>query len=336
MFNKIYEWFINFIKGNYKELIFLILFAFLMFYKFPYIVYKPGGSIDISSRISIDNKDNINGSYSMNYVTVARGNLPNILLSYIIKDWQLEKEQNFIIGDIDYETSFRLEQLEYKNAIFLAIYNACKIDNSCTINIEKEEVNVFSVDEHANTNLKVLDKIISVDGKTVTDFKQIRDYILSKKEGDKVNFTVLENGKEVNRFAVVYIVDELPRIGISGYTTYDYTTDPVINIKTRNSEAGPSGGLMLSLALYDYLSDKDIAKGRKIMGTGTIDENGNIGSIGGIKYKMLGAKKDKADLFFSPMGNCEEALDVKKEYNIKYEVKCVDTFSEAINYLTSN
>jgi len=336
MFSKIYEWFIKFIKSNYKEIIFLIVFAFAMFYKFPYIVYKPGGAIDITPRISVEGKDGINGSYSMNYVSVSRGNIPNILLSYIIKDWQLEKEQNITIGDIDYDTSFKIEQLEYKNAIFLAIYNACRINNDCTINIDKEEVNVIAIDENANTDLKLLDKIINVDGTDITDFRQIRNYVLSKKEGDIIHLKVLDNDREIDRTAVVYLRDGNPVIGISGYTTYEYTTDPVINIATRNSEAGPSGGLMLSLALYDYLSDEDIANGRKVMGTGTIDENGHIGPIGGIKYKMLGAKKGKADIFFSPMDNCEDALSIKKEYNIKYEVKCVETFSDAINYLTSN
>ena len=51
---------------------------------------------------------------------------------------------------------------------------------------------------------------------------------------------------------------------------------------------------------------------------------------------MLGAKKDKADIFFVPMQNCEEANEVKKEYNIKYEVKCIEKFEDAVNFLTSN
>ena len=336
MLNKIYEYLKSFIKYNYKEIIFLAIFAFVSFYNLPYIVYKPGGSIDLSPRVEIENKSKINGSYSMNYVTVSRGNIPTVLMSYLIKDWELVKESNMVYENTDYETSFKMEQLEYENAIFLAIYNACIFNEDCSMEIIKENIYIFSIDERSNTDLKIMDKIVSMDGKEYDSFEQLRSYIMKKKPGDTVNFTVIENGKEVEKSAIIFDDNGTSRVGITGYATFDYKTNPEINIITRDSEAGPSGGLMLTLAIYDYLSDNDVARGRKIMGTGTIDAEGNIGPIGGIKYKMLGAKKDKADIFFAPMGNCEEANSVKKEYGIKYEVKCVESFSEAVKFLTTN
>ena len=62
------------------------------------------------------------------------------------------------------------------------------------------------------------------------------------------------------------------------------------------------------------LTEEDITKGKKIVGTGTIEEDGSVGSIGGVKYKLNGAVRQKADIFLVPAGeNYEEAL---KEANV--------------------
>ena len=90
---------------------------------------------------------------------------------------------------------------------------------------------------------------------------------------------------------------------------------------------------MTSLAIYTKLTGIDLLKGRKIVGTGTIDSNGNVGEIGGVKYKLMGAEKGKADIFFVPEENYDEALQVKKEKNYQIEVVKVKTLHEAIEYL---
>ena len=97
-------------------------------------------------------------------------------------------------------------------------------------------------------------------------------------------------------------------------------TDPKIKIKFKNSESGASGGLMMSLSIYDSLIKEDLTKGLKIAGTGTIDQDGNVGKIDGVKYKVMGAVKDKADIFLVPAGsNYKEAIKTKKEK--KYKIK---------------
>ena len=83
------------------------------------------------------------------------------------------------------------------------------------------------------------------------------------------------------------------------------------------------------------LNSKDLSHGKKVMGTGTIDEDGNVGAIGGVKYKMLGAQKDGADIFFVPKENYDEAKKVYKKNNLSFELVMVETFDEAINYLNN-
>ena len=106
-----------------------------------------------------------------------------------------------------------------------------------------------------------------------------------------------------------------------------------LEIKNKNSESGPSGGLIMSLSMYNALTSEDITKGKKIVGTGTIDRNGNVGAIGGINYKLASAVKEKADIFICPVDNYDEVKELMDKYNYKIKVISVSTFDEAIRKL---
>jgi len=92
---------------------------------------------------------------------------------------------------------------------------------------------------------------------------------------------------------------------------------------------GPSGGLVFSIGLVELLTQMDLMQGRHIAGTGTIDNRGVIGPIGGINEKILSAKKVGATIFFAPVGNAEEIA--KAPDGIK--VITVATLAQAISYL---
>ena len=114
----------------------------------------------------------------------------------------------------------------------------------------------------------------------------------------------------------------------------DYDLEPNIEVKTNKRESGPSGGLMLALSIYNKLIDKDITNNLTIVGTGTIDMDGNVGDIGGVEYKLKAAVKEDADLFIVPSGeNYDEAIKVKKENNYKIKIIGVSTFDEMLDYL---
>ena len=71
---------------------------------------------------------------------------------------------------------------------------------------------------------------------------------------------------------------------------------------------GPSAGMMYTLGLIDKLTAQDETGGRTIAGTGTINAKGKVGEIGGIRLKMIGAKRDGATWFLAPKGNCDEVV----------------------------
>lgn len=125
-------------------------------------------------------------------------------------------------------------------------------------------------------------------------------------------------------------------VGVIIITEYEYDLDPKVDIKFKSSEAGASGGLMLTLTVYNAISDEDIIKGRNIAGTGTISADGSVGEIDGIKYKIMGAAKDKMNIVFVPSANYKEAIETKEKYNYKLNIIKVDNFNEAVDYLRNN
>ena len=71
---------------------------------------------------------------------------------------------------------------------------------------------------------------------------------------------------------------------------------------------GPSAGMMYALGLIDKLTPESETGGLSIAGTGTMDDDGNVGAIGGIRLKMIGAKRDGATWFLAPESNCDEVV----------------------------
>ena len=110
----------------------------------------------------------------------------------------------------------------------------------------------------------------------------------------------------------------------------------IIKIDFTSKEGGPSGGFMLSLAIYNRLIPEDLTKGRIIVGTGTIDANGNVGPIGGVKYKVMGANSGKANIFFVPKENYEEAIQFRDEKGYDLNIIEIATLDDAIEYLRRN
>ncbi len=73
-----------------------------------------------------------------------------------------------------------------------------------------------------------------------------------------------------------------------------------VKVDAAGQYGGPSGGLMFSLQIYQQISGKDLQRGRKIAGTGTINSDGTVGEIGGIDKKVIAAHRAGATIFFAP------------------------------------
>lgn len=332
MLNKLYEQIKKYIKENYKYLIFFIVCFFLLIIKLPYYISAPGGLINTSEKIN--NSYKTKGSLNMAYVSEIKGNIPTLLFALINPNWDINKKKEIVTG------SESIEDLEFRNNILLkeanntALLVAYKYSNiDYTVNNRK--IYVTYKDDLAQTNLKVKDRITSINNEKVKSKTFLYNKILSHKIGDKVNFNVIRNKKNKQCSAKLINVQNKPKVGIIISELYNIKSNKKIKIKFDKTESGPSGGLMMALSLYSTLNKKDLSKGDIIAGTGTIDEKGKVGEISGVKYKLIGAYKNKAKVFLVPNGNYKEAIKEKKQRHYKIEIKKVRTFSEALEYLES-
>ena len=332
MFNKLYSNVKNFIVENYKFLIIWGIIIFLFFYEFPYVIYTPGGIVNLEDRIEVENSRDTEGSLNMSYVSLVKGTLPMILLSYIIPNWDLVKSSEITTPDESVDELLELEKLYMQssidNATILAYEKAWK-----ELNITREVNNIVYISDDADTDLEIYDELLTADGIEVNDVAELREIVNNKNEGDTISFLVNRNGKEKECSAKIYNTEDGLKVGVSFLTTYEYETNPEISVATKASESGSSGGLMLTLAIYNAITDEDITKGRTVVGTGTISLDGTVGAIDGVKYKILGAVKSDAEIFLCPMENYEEALSVKDEFDLDIEIHGVATFDEALEYL---
>lgn len=98
---------------------------------------------------------------------------------------------------------------------------------------------------------------------------------------------------------------------------------------------GPSAGLMFSLAVVDKLTTGDLNDGKFVAGTGTIDADGKVGSIGGITHKMLAAAEAGATVFMVPAENCAEALTAREDSMQLVKVDTLTTAVDALNTISA-
>lgn len=335
MINKIYVEMKNFIKENYLVLLFGIVFMATILYPLPYYIYTGGGTINVKDKIHIENKET-KGDFNLCYVEQINANIPTFLLSKLLSNWDsVSKEEVSLndkedIKDIYKRDKIYLEEAN-QNAIFVAYKKVGK-----SINILDKHLYIIYLEEDSDTDLKIGDDILEIDGSKIDSLADISKILDSYEVGSKLNIKVKRNEKEMMKYAIVHEKDGRKLIGIALTSIYDYEVDPKITFTFSNSESGPSGGFMVTLAIYNQLIDNDISNGLKIAGTGTIDIEGNVGSIGGVKYKLKGAVDSKSDIFLVPAGeNYEEAIKYKKKYHYDIKIIGISTFEEAIEKLES-
>lgn len=332
MFNKIYSHIKSFFVENYKFLIIWAIIIFLFFYELPFVIYTPGGVVNLEERIEVSDGYASEGSLNMSYVSLVKGTLPMILLSYIIPNWDLVKSSEITSDDGSIDELLELEKLYMQSSIDNATILAYKTAGK-RVDITREVNNIVYIADEADTDLEIYDELLTADGKSISTVEDLREIVESKSAGDTISFTVSRNGKGKKCSAVIYDTEDGLKVGISFLTTYEYDTNPEITVETKSSESGSSGGLMLTLAIYNALIPEDITKGRTVVGTGTISLDGTVGAIDGVKYKILGAVKNDADIFLCPMENYDEAIEVKEEFDLDIEIHGVANFDEALRFL---
>ncbi|BAC70768.1 PDZ/DHR/GLGF domain-containing protein [Streptomyces avermitilis] len=199
-------------------------------------------------------------------------------------------------------------------------------------------------DSPAEGRLHAGDVIKAVDGTAVKAPDDVAELVTKHKPGDDVAFTILpakeqaaaEKSKTyVPRTKKVTITTAksddtgAPRaiVGISAGT--DHTFPFTVDIKLADV-GGPSAGLMFALGIVDKLTPDDLTGGKFVAGTGTIDDDGKVGPIGGIEMKTVGAREKGAQYFLTPKDNCAAAAKDTPEGLTLVKVNTIDDALDAL------
>lgn len=317
---------------NKFYLLMILIVIIISNYRLPYYVSAPGGTININDRIEYEELKEYDGSLNMLYVTQFEATIPIYLMSYIMRDWDLESISVNQISDENHDEIDKRNKIMLDNSINNAIYVAYKAADKKIEIKDKKNLVLATV---SNTELEIGDELLQLNDKDIDNFEMIKDTIQAHEIGDVLKFKINRDNKIKEVKTTVKDIDGIKGIGIVIMTNYEYKTDPEIKLNFKPSESGSSGGMMMALSIYSAISGEDILKGRNVAGTGTIDIEGNIGEIAGIKYKIMGAVKDGMDIVLVPSANYEEAKEVVEEKKYDIELVEVKNFYDAIEYLSS-
>lgn len=323
----------NFIKENYKFIIVLILIVLFCTIRLPYYIMTTGGTINITDRVEMDGyQKEDKGSINMLYVSEYDATPFSYLLAKL-RGEEINSNKERQISNESVEEINERNKIMRDNSLDIAVLVAYQ-EAGKYINIKSKKNIVMA--KTTDNNFEVGDIILTVNDKVCDEVKDIKEIINNSEENDIIKFKVLRNEKELEIENKVVLEDNRKVVGVVIVTDYEYDLDPKIDIKFKNSESGSSGGLMLTLTIYNAVSSEDLIKGRNIAGTGTINTDGTVGEIDGIKYKIMGAAKNNMDIVFVPSSNYEDAINTKNKYNYDLEIIKVDTFNEVLEYLRNN
>ena len=174
-------------------------------------------------------------------------------------------------------------------------------------------------------DLQAGDIITEIDETAISNSEEFADFAESE-QSDAAGFelTITRDGDEQE--LVVEDLTEL-EVATSRHDPYDIEIDTAaLNI------GGPSAGMMFALAIIDRVSTEDLTGGANIAGTGEIDPEGNVGAIGGVQQKTVGAHEAGADYFFAPTANCADAAASAPD---GLDIVGVETLDDAMSALAA-
>lgn len=322
--------------------VFLIVVLAGTFIKVPYVVERPGqvtdtlGALDDGSHLVEVNGAKTYDTEGKLYFTTVRilgGPEEHIngwewLLGHLDDDSRVLPEDEVFVEDRTeeeiQEMNEALMQGSQKHSIAVGI-------RSTGTKVEQENlVGQIVKDLPAHGKLETEDVITSVDGEKTERVSDIVESISDREVGEEVRLGIRRDGRA--RTVTVTTEDignDRAGIGIGIEPKYDYPYEVRIDA---GRVGGPSAGMMFALAVHDRLTPGAMTNGKSIAGTGTIDDSGDIGPIGGIRQKMVGAHDADAEWFLAPKANCG---DVVGHVPDGLDVVPVGTFDEATEAVES-
>ncbi len=201
------------------------------------------------------------------------------------------------------------------------------------VEVERTGVEVVSVlpGRPAEGRLQAGDVIVDARGRPVTTPRQLLEAMEAVRPDDEVELRIVRDDRR-RTLRVGTTADERDSeravlgVQVQQAAEFEFPVDVEIDA---GRIGGPSAGLAFALQVVEELG-RDVTHGRRVAVTGTVDLDGVVGAVGGVKQKTIGAREAEADVFVVPDGNAAEA----RRHADGLEILAVSTFDEALEALS--
>jgi PDZ domain-containing protein len=278
----------------------------------PYVELRPGPTFNTLGKLGngkevIEVKDHASSTSAgqLRFVTVSV--VDQLSLLDALRGWWQDSAA-VIPRELIYPPDQTTEQVEKQNAEdFKQSQSSAetaaliRLGYPITVSVDKVTTGM-----PADGVLKPGDVVASVNGEKVTSAAQLGELVRSKPVGTEFKIDIVRDGKPqtvtIKTAAGENGASQIG-IGLKEDQPHPFTLDiPIDDV------GGPSAGLMLALGIIDKIEPVDLTGGKVIAGTGSIDNAGAVGPIGGVPQKLVAAKRDGATYFLTPKDNCAEAV----------------------------
>jgi len=292
----------------------ITLAAALTFVGLPYVVMSPGpatnilGKVDGKPLLSIKGAPTYPTSGTLDFTTVSVDGGPGVRVTvYDLAQAWLSGSQEILPEEQVFPPQQSEKDAQQEGAAEMAGSQSVATATALRAvgKTVPELVVIAGVPEGSPSAgvFKPDDVLVSVDGDPASSSDAVRAAVQRHKPGDTFPVVVRRGGKEQTVIAKTGESDGRTVMGVGLRLDYDLPVD--VTLRTGNV-GGPSAGLMFSLAIYDALTPGELTGGKRIAGTGTLDDTGAVGPIGGIRQKLIGARRAGADFFLAPAENCAD------------------------------
>jgi PDZ domain-containing secreted protein/Zn-dependent protease/CBS domain-containing protein len=311
----------------------VVVFAIGILYQPPVVVLGPGTSFDVSDDISIKGVDNdpVDGGFFLTSVSVQQPTGFGFLLA-MVQGKETAPVSSLVPRGVDAEEFFEEQRTLFEQTQRIAAAAAAKAAGM-EVDIKGTGATVSAVIPGAPAArvLEEDDVITAVNGQPVLLADDVGRPIRSRPRGTRFEITFERDDRErtVELRSREGVVEGAPGIGVL-LETRDFDVELPFDITFREREiGGPSAGFAYALAIFDLIEAANVADGRDVATTGTIDLDGRIGPVGGLEEKAISAQRAGADLFLVPE---DEVRDARTS---GLDVVGVSTLEDALRALRS-
>lgn len=300
----------------------------------PYVVMKPGpvtntlGTLDGKPLITVSGAPTYPTQGALDFTTVRIAGGPGSRVTvWDVLEAAINPDEAVVDEGLYFPTGVTDKQVQEESTAEMvdsqqeAVAVALKALGKKVI--EHIVIGAVAKDAPSAALLKDGDEIVTIDGKRVADSNAVRAAVSLHKPGETVTLGLVRDGKPVTVSAKTRAADGRATVGVFLGIRFEFPIDVKINA---GNVGGPSAGTMFSLAVYDTLTPGPLTGGQKIAGTGTMDAEGQVGPIGGIQQKLVGAHDGGAAWFLAPAANCDEVVGHVPD---GLRVVRISTFAEA-------